>query len=183
MKRLLAALGGVSVLATLSFSAISQEKDAAKPVGKDEPGTGTTASNQAPVSGWGTSCAASERDAPLACVLEQSIFVPRTGQQLVNVKIQVEGTEKKPTLLITAPLGLFLPAGVSIRVDRTEPKKLDLQTCDAVGCYVAMPMTEELLGLMKAGSDFSVTFQNLAKAEINVTIPLQGFSDGLAKVK
>lgn len=181
MKKSVALLAGAGLLAVMSLNSVAQEEGSAGSQGKEEAKSETN-TNEAPASGWGTSCATTERDAPLSCVLEQSIFVPKTRRQLVNVKIRVEGAEKNPSLLITAPLGLFLPAGVSIRVDGAEPKKLDLQTCDAAGCYVAMALTDELLGLMKAGSDFSVTFQNLAKEEINVTMPLEGFSDGLAKV-
>jgi invasion protein IalB len=181
LNKTVAFLAGAGLLAVISFAVVSQEEGDAGAQGKQEAGP-EAGTNEAPASGWRTSCAASERDAPLACVLEQSIFVPNTRQQLVNVKIQFEGGKKQPTLLITAPLGLFLPAGVSIRVDQAEPETLDLQTCDAAGCYVAMAVSDELLGLLKAGNDFSVTFQDLAKQDINVTMPLQGFSDGLAKV-
>lgn len=137
--------------------------------------------NEAPVSGWRTSCVAIERSAPLTCFVEQSIFVPGTSQQLLNVKLQV-ADKKQLDLFITTPIGLFLPAGINIRVDQTEPKRLDLQTCDASGCYAAMTDPEALVGVMKTGKDLSVTFQNLAQEDINVSMPLHGFSEGLAKI-
>jgi invasion protein IalB len=85
--------------------------------------------------------------------------------------------------VIATPLGLYLSAGVTIRVDIAEPKTLSLQTCDAAGCSAVMDLSDELLGLTKAGRDFSVTFQNLSQEDINVTMPLQGFPEGLAKIE
>jgi invasion protein IalB len=93
------------------------------------------AAAQAGAKGWATRCSAAARQAPLECVIEESVVMNGTGQLVVGVTIRVPNDTRSPVLLIHLPLGLYLPAGVKLQVDAAEPVGLALQTCDGSGCF------------------------------------------------
>ncbi len=151
---------------------------AAQTGGNEKPTT-----EQTPVSGWRASCAAADRTAPLDCALEQRAFVSQSGQLLVAVTVRVDGKDRKPALMVHTPLGLYLPAGVTIGVDEAKPDTLGLQTCDATGCYAGTALSDALLARMAGGRQLSVGFQDLLKRDVSVSMPLDGFAEGWKKIR
>lgn len=172
MKKLLVSLTAFCVVAIVSSHAMALPTDE---VERKAAG--------APESGWRTSCAAADRSVALNCSVEQRVVIGETGRSLVNVMVRVDGAERIPALMVQVPLGLYLPAGVTILIDKAKPEKLDLQTCDGAGCYAGMALSDKFLALMIAGRQLSITFQDLAKQKVNVTMPLLGFSAGFQKIK
>jgi invasion protein IalB len=172
MKSYSASLGALSALVLLGASALAETKGDVKASGE-----------QTPVSGWRTSCAAPDRAAAVDCTLEQGAFIAQTGQLVAKVTVRVDGADRKPALMIQTPLGLHLPTGVEIRVDDHKPESLALQTCDAAGCYAGMALSDALLARMSGGRQLLVSFQDLSKREVKVTMPLEGFSEGLKKIR
>jgi invasion protein IalB len=172
MKKLFSLLVGVILLSGLCNLAFGQTENQEKPDAKESP-----------QSNWITSCSSTERNAPLNCLLEQRIIVKETGQLVVKLTVRIDGVSRKPALLIQAPLGLNLAAGIIIRVDDGKPEKLDLQMCDASGCYAGSPISNELLALLTSGTKVNFTFQNLAKKDLNFEMPLTSFSAAFQKVK
>lgn len=167
-----ASLGILGALVVLGAGALAETK------GDEKASSETT-----PVSGWRTSCTASDRAAAVNCVLEQGAFVVPTGQLLAKVTVRVDGADRKPALMIQTPLGLHLPTGVEIRVDEHKPESLALQTCDATGCYAGTALSDAFLGRMSGGRQLSITVQDLSKREVKVSMPLQGFAEGLKKIR
>jgi invasion protein IalB len=172
MNSLTTSLGLLGALAAACTGALAQTG-----------GGGQVPSEQTPVSGWRTSCAAAERAGPLDCALEQRAFVAQTGQLLVRVTVRVDGKERKPALMIQLPLGLHLPAGVELRIDEHKPEPLGLQMCDAAGCYAGMALSDAFLARLNGGRQLLISFEDPSKRRVNVTMPLQGFSEGLKKVR
>ena len=172
MKTLSTSLGLLGALVVACTSAAAQTG------GNEKPTT-----EQTPVSGWRASCAAADRTAPLDCALEQRAFVAQSGQLLVAVTLRVDGAERKPALMIQTPIGLFLPAGVTMRVDDGQPESLVVQTCDAAGCYAGTALGDTLLARMAGGRQLSVGFQDLAKRDVSVSMPLDGFAKGWKKIR
>ena len=46
-------------------------------------------------------------------------------------------------ILLRLPLGLFNPAGVTMGIDEAAPEALQIQTCDAEGCYAGAALTPD----------------------------------------
>lgn len=145
---------------------------------KDEPTKAETI-----ISGWVTRCAASERNTKSDCSVERSIALQQTGQLLAKMTIRVPGKTLQPALVLQTPHGIFLPAGVEVQTDEGEVKKLVLNTCDANGCYAATELTPGALDDMIKGANLKISFQNLAKDTIAVSVPLKGFTSAYNKVK
>lgn len=138
----------------------------------------------APVTAWVTQCVAAGRNMPLNCSMEQRVTLAETGQQITKLTIGF-GLEEphEASLLIQLPLGLSIRAGLSLRVDETELAALDIQTCDASGCFAGSVLDGDLLSGMRAGSQLNLVFQNLKTEEINIGVPLDGFSAAFDSVK
>lgn len=136
-----------------------------------------------PQSGWQSNCTSTARGVAPDCSIEQRLVLSGTGQLLAAVTIRIDGKTRQPALMLQLPHGLYLPEGVSLSVDQAEPISLELQTCDNAGCYAGSPASKKLLDAMSAGAQLEIGFKNLARKDIQVVMPLTGFTAALAKAK
>ena len=133
--------------------------------------------------GWLVRCTSASRDAPLECAMEQTAVLTKTGQLIVLVNIRVPSDTHTPIAAIQLPLGLNLPVGAKLQVDEGKAIDLQIQTCEARGCYVNAPVPSDMLAAMKSGKQLKVSFQNLAKETIAIPIPLTDFASAYDKIK
>jgi invasion protein IalB len=144
---------------------------------------GASPANTPPPPGWTARCASASRDAPLECAIEQNAVLPRTGQLVIAVSIRVPADTHTPSALIQLPLGLNLPAGAKLQVDDGKTADLQIQTCEARGCYAGTTIAPELLAAMKSGKQLKISFQNLAKEAMTIPLPLADFAAAYDKIK
>lgn len=132
---------------------------------------------------WSSTCSAPARNLPLECALEQRAFIRETGQVIGQITIRVPSETKKPVAMIQAPLGLFLPAGITVDVDGDMAQNYPLQTCNANGCFAGFPITDQLLNRMFNGGKLNVIFQYLDKKPFTLPMSLVGFTEAYARIK
>ena len=147
------------------------------------PADNATAANAPPPPGWAARCGSASRDAPLECAIEQSAVLPRTGQLVILVNIRVPADTHTPSALIQLPLGLNLPGGAKLQVDDSTATDLQIQTCEARGCYAGTAIAPDLLAAMKSGKQLKISFQNLNKETLTVPLPLADFAAAYDKIK
>jgi invasion protein IalB len=140
-------------------------------------------SANAPAPGWIARCSSTGRDTPLECAVEQSAVLTKTGQLLVLASIRVPGDTHAPIAFIQLPLGLNLPAGARLQVDDGKVVDLQVQTCEARGCYASTPIAPDLLAALKSGKQLKVSFQNLAKETMTIPMPLADFAVAYDRIK
>ena len=133
--------------------------------------------------GWLARCTSASRSAPLECAIEQTAVLSKTGQLIVLINIRVPADTHAPIAAIQLPLGLNLPAGAKLQVDEGKTIDLQIQTCEARGCYVNAPIPADMLAAMKTGKQLKVSFQNLAKETIAIPMPLTDFATAYDKIK
>jgi invasion protein IalB len=133
--------------------------------------------------GWVARCSSASRGAPLECAIEQSAVLTKTGQLIVLINIRVSAETRAPIALVQLPLGLNLPAGAKIQVDDGKTSELQLQTCEARGCYANLQISPDLLAALKSGKQLKVSFQNMAKETITIPMPLADFAASYEKIK
>lgn len=159
----------------------------AQPVAQAAPGPTAAASEgaaaSAPPPGWIARCSSASRTSPLECAIEQSAVLTKTGQLIVLINIRVPADTRAPIALVQLPLGLNLPAGAKLQVDDGKAAELQIQTCEARGCYANLPISPEMLGTLKTGKLLKVSFQNLAKETITIPMPLGDFAAAYEKIK
>jgi invasion protein IalB len=139
--------------------------------------------NTPPPPGWVARCGSASRDAPLECAIEQNAVLPRTGQLVIAVNIRVPADTHTPSALIQLPLGLNIPNGAKLQVDDGKTTDLQIQTCEARGCYAGTAIAPELLAAMKSGKQLKISFQNLNKETLTVPLPLADFAAAYDKIK
>lgn len=137
---------------------------------------------QTRVSGWVTQCISAARDEKSDCAVEQTIHLQESGQQLARVTVQVPGATRDPHLNIQLPHGIYIASGLRMQIDSTAPKKLEIRSCNASGCYASVPLSDNVLQSMIKGADLKLVFSDLNQAEITVTMPLSGFTSGYTKI-
>jgi invasion protein IalB len=142
-----------------------------------------SAANTPPPPGWAARCGSASRDAPLECAIEQSAVLPRTGQLVILVNIRVPADTHTPSALIQLPLGLNLPGGAKLQVDDGAATDMQIQTCEARGCYAGTTIAPDLLAAMKSGKQLKISFQNLNKEILTVPLPLADFAAAYDKIK
>lgn len=118
----------------------------------------------------------------LECKASHVIVTAQTRQLLVAVTVSKPAGGKDSAMLIRLPLGLFNPAGVMLAIDDQKAEKIEIQTCDASGCYAGAPIPPDRLATMMNGTNLNIVFQDLKKQNIGVPVPLKGFEDAFKKL-
>jgi len=154
----------------------------AQPAAPERPGGGEAAQTPQPPQ-WVSRCASDARQGSLECAVEQVVYLSKTGQLVAAVTIRVPADTRQPTMAVQVPVGLYLPAGVGLRIDDGKPLVLALQTCDLKGCYAATPVSPALLAELKAGKMLTVSFQNLNKESIKIPLQLANFAEAYQRIQ
>lgn len=138
---------------------------------------------EAPSTGWVSRCTSEARGSTVECAMEQSAVLANTGQLVTSVTVRVPSDSHQPLLMIQVPIGLYLPAGLYLQIDKNKPELLPLQTCDLKGCYAGTQISAELLASLKAGKQLAVIFKNMAKNDVTVKLTLDNFAETYKKIE
>ena len=138
---------------------------------------------KSPETNWSARCTRTPAGVTSSCHVIQRIKRNKTGALLMSVLIDLPVKSLQPELRLSLPLGLYLPAGTTLKVDRAPTKEIEIETCDSKGCYAAVSVDEPLLTALKLGNTLTVTFQNVAKEPIAVPVTLVGFTAAFAKIR
>jgi invasion protein IalB len=89
---------------------------------------------------------------------------------------------KKLLMAIRVPVGLYLPAGLSIKVDDGNAQSIPLQTCDLQGCYAETEIGPAMATALKTGKH-SINCQDPSKKQIVLPLTLDGFATAFEKIQ
>ncbi|MCG8561065.1 MAG: invasion associated locus B family protein [Hyphomicrobiales bacterium] len=132
---------------------------------------------------WAVSCGpAGAEQAKKICSMVQNIVMAKTKQRLLAVTIRPRAEAGAYALVLSLPHGLYLPAGVQLKVDDKAPVKWMIQTADAKGSYAGGPLGEPLLGALKAGGTLKVSFAAANRKVVSVPVSLSGFTVAFGKL-
>lgn len=176
-------LGGLGMLMAGALAASAIAAASQEATGQDNQTSQPNQAKQKQTIPWSSSCSSAGRGLPLECALEQRAFVRESRQLIGMLTIRVPADTKKPVAMIQAPLGLFLPAGITVDIDGDMAQNYPLQTCNANGCYAGFPITDQLLGRMLNGGKFNIIFQYLDKKPFTLPMSLTGFTEAYGRIK
>ena len=147
----------IAVALTFGLSGQSQAQQAPKANSAVPPAQATpapsaspaeaAAANASPTPGWVARCTSASRTTSLECVIEQTAVLTKTGQLIVLINIRVPADTRAPIVLVQLPLGLNLPNGAKLQIDDGKTYDLQIQTCEARGCYANMPLAPDMLAV------------------------------------
>jgi invasion protein IalB len=162
----------ISLLAMLTQAAVAQT-----------PSPATAA--QIAISGWRVEC--DSQGTALNCRVTNRAAQGGSGLVIAALGIAIASDTKKPVLTLQLPLGLAVTDPVTLSAD-TVSQPYSLITCDRAGCFARAPISDALLAKMGDGKQllriaYNVVGPTLLKQTITLTLPLDGFSASLNKIK
>ncbi|MBR1157206.1 invasion associated locus B family protein [Bradyrhizobium sp. JYMT SZCCT0428] len=178
-----------AIVVALTFGLFGQSQaqapraKGAPPPAHTTPAPSASAAANAPPPGWVARCTSAGRTTSLECAIEQAAVLTKTGQLILLINIRVPADTRAPIALVQLPLGLNLPAGATLQIDDRKVLNLQIQTCEARGCYANLPVAPDMLDAMRSGKQLKVSFQNLAKETITIPMPLADFAAAYEKIK
>ena len=134
---------------------------------------------------WSKIC--SPVDSPLGnseiCQLSQTVNQSESGKRLFQTTIGYVPEYDTPVIFMTAPLGMYLPRGITLELTKDTLMSAVVQRCDANGCLAVTPIDPEFLAAMKAGKEARMIFGATAEQNMAVPLSLMGFTDGIASLE
>ena len=132
---------------------------------------------------WSKICA-EVADAPIRCQIVQSASQNETKQLVFQTAVGFVDGSDKPIMFLTAPLGIFLPKGVTVIVgEETEGLTATVQRCDGKGCLALMAMEPEFVAKLEKGISAKIYFGANKDRTVALPLDLTGFKKGLRSLK
>ncbi len=134
---------------------------------------------------WTVRCGRQSEQAPQVCGMQQQT-TDKEGRTVMAVAVGTVPGNSKLGLLIILPLGVLLPAGVTLQVDGGPEVPLQVDWCERQGCRIEMLLEPDLLDRLKAGREAKVVFEAIdpqgKPRRLGYPISLLGFVAALNEV-
>jgi len=130
---------------------------------------------------WSVQCTEKDKEARKACHLFQNL-VRGEGEQaerILYLAVGYQSGEAHPIAVLRMPLGIWLPEGVVLRIDRGETRQVPVQTCYESGCRTVVALESELLSEMKSGERLEIVLHNDKGEPVSIPVSLSGFKRGV----
>jgi len=126
---------------------------------------------------WETRCETPPGAAYEQCAAVLSV-VDQDRPNLTLVVIVLNTADRKARLMrVIAPLGVLLPAGVSLRIDDSDAGRLNFLQCLANGCIAQLALDEKLLDKLKTGKTATLGIFQTPEQGVGVPATLAGFKE------
>lgn len=126
---------------------------------------------------WETRCETPPGAAYEQCAAVLSV-VDQERPNVTLVVIVLNTADRKARLMrIIAPLGVLLPAGVSLRIDGEDFGRLNFLQCLSNGCIAQVAIDDKLLDKMKTGKTATFGIFQTPEQGVGVLAPLAGFKE------
>ncbi len=133
---------------------------------------------------WTKGCLQAPKDRPQAaeqCFIFQRLFPPGSEQAAATVAIGRPGSGQSLLASLTVPLGVNLPAGVTVWVEGDEKavRRPPLLFCVRAGCEANMRMDDVMLPAFKQHLNGVLSFTMVDGRQVALPISLRGFTNAL----
>lgn len=132
---------------------------------------------------WTAKCEESRGKVQGGCFIFQNLVLREGGQRVLQFAVGYVATTEAPIALLSLPLGISLPPGVSIRIGDAQPTRVIVERCEPNGCRAGLKLNDALLSQLRQGTQLTVTFHDAERRPIEVPLSLDGFEAGLEALK
>ncbi len=88
-----------------------------------------------------------------------------------------------PVVFLTAPLGIYLPRGITIELSEDTLLSVAVQRCDTNGCLAVTTIDSAFLDELNRAEEGKLVFGSTAEQNVWVPLSLNGFAEALASIK
>lgn len=137
----------------------------------------------APPPGWVLACTATPATDPLQCRMSQELFSAEARARVLAVSVAKAASGTGYEMTLALPHGVYLPAGVSVKVDSNPAVKTVIESSSPNGIFAILPMDEGLTATIKRGSTMMVNLRNMAGKDLQIPVSLAGFTATLTRMQ
>jgi invasion protein IalB len=167
----------VFLLASM-VAAVATAQEAPKPAAPEA----ETPAVQTLSNAWSVSCASGASGSALECQMSQNLTESKTGQRVLTVTIRKQPKDGALAMLLALPHGLFIPAGATYQIDSGEKKTVAIQTSDQNGAYAAVPLSADLVKVLKTGTNLNIGMESVTRKAVTIPVSLNGFTAAIDKL-
>jgi invasion protein IalB len=130
---------------------------------------------------WSKICSPVEQGE--VCQISQTVNQNESGQRLFQTSIGYVSESENPIMFLTAPLGMYLPRGITLELTEDTLTTAVVQRCDVNGCLAVTPLEPAFLDAMKTAKEGRLIFGRTAEQNMAVPLSLMGFTAGMASLQ
>jgi invasion protein IalB len=116
------------------------------------------------------------------CYVFQTVKENQSGQPIMSLKVGTFLEGNQPAILADLPTGIMIQPGAVFSVDGGEQVRVPYQICTPGLCRAIVPLNEQMVGKMKAGSKLQVAFVTAGGQKVAADASLSGFTAGWGSV-
>ena len=116
------------------------------------------------------------------CALVQSVTAedrPNVGLTVIVLKT---ADQKSRLMRVLAPLGVLLPSGLGLKIDKTDVGRAGFVRCLPNGCVAEVQMDDNLLKQLRTGTSATFIIFQTPEEGIGIPMGLKGFGEGFDKL-
>jgi invasion protein IalB len=133
---------------------------------------------------WGYKCEKPEGIDQEICYLFQRVTNKENNKRISDITVAYPQNGDKPIMVITLPLGVYLPAGIQLKIDEGEEvARAPYIVCIQNGCQARVTLEDKLIGTMKGGKMLRVAFFTPQQKELAFPVSLSGFTAAIGALK
>ncbi|MCX8502731.1 MAG: invasion associated locus B family protein [Alphaproteobacteria bacterium] len=131
---------------------------------------------------WALRCESNAQAAGEQCVLVQNVSA-EDRPNLQMVVIVLRNPSGGYILRVVVPLGVILPSGLGLKIDRADIGRTGFMRCLANGCLAEVVMDEALVNRFSTGDTALFVVFPAPDDGVGIPIKLTGFANGLVKLQ
>jgi invasion protein IalB len=116
------------------------------------------------------------------CALIQSVTAEDRPNVGLTVIILKTADQKNRLMRVLAPLGVLIPSGLGLKIDKTDIGKAGFVRCLPNGCVAEVQMADELVKQLRTGQTATFIIFQTPEEGIGIPMSLKGFGDGYDKL-
>jgi invasion protein IalB len=116
------------------------------------------------------------------CALIQSVTAEDRPNVGLTVIILKTADQKSRLMRVLAPLGVLIPSGLGLKIDKTDIGKAGFVRCLPNGCVAEVQMADELVRQLRSGQTATFIIFQTPEEGIGIPMSLKGFGEGYDKL-
>jgi len=131
---------------------------------------------------WETRCETPPGAAHEQCALIQSVAAEDRPNVTLIVIVLKTADGKSRLLRVIAPLGVLIPSGLGLKIDKVDVGRAGFVRCLPNGCVAEVVMEDKLIDEMKNGQSATFIIFQTPEEGIGIPLALAGFKDGFEQL-
>ena len=133
---------------------------------------------------WRVRCETPDDGSPEQCLMFQGVSTANREARILNIVVRFVPDDATAIAYIAAPLGVYLPNGIAMSVDESNPLRLPFEFCNASGCHTRLKLEDKLLQMLKSGGSarFEIV-QFTGGKQFTAVVSLKGFTAAFGALK